>query len=107
MVALRVSLCQAVESQLMTQELSTLSRELDELERSLSDPSLLSDPQRYRETTRRHAELKEVVYLHRRHERVARQLEEANELLDDPELGVAAHEEAETWRNSCRARKPS
>src|SRR5690606_31942739 len=79
----------------MTQELSTLSRELDELERSLTDPALLSDPQSYRETTRRHAELKEVDYLHRRHEREARQLEEANELLDHPELGEAAHEEAE------------
>src|SRR5690606_34868609 len=95
MVALRLRSGQAVQSQLMTQELSTLSRELDELERSLSDPALLSDPQGYREATRRHAELREVVELQRRHERVAQQLEEANELLDDPELGTAAQEEAE------------
>src|SRR5690606_6190297 len=75
--------------------LSTLSRELDELERSLSDPALLSDPQGYREATRRHAELREVVELQRRHERVAQQLEEANELCDDPSLGSSAQEEAE------------
>lgn len=80
----------------MTQELSTLSSELDELERSLSDPALLSDPQGYRAATRRHAELREVVGLYRRREAVARQLEDAQALLDDPELADEAHSEAET-----------
>ena len=79
----------------MTQELSTLSSELDELERSLSDPALLSDPQGYRAATRRHAELREVVGLYRRHQAVARQLEDANALLDDPELGDEARHEAD------------
>src|SRR5680860_482606 len=79
----------------MTQELETLSQELDALERSLSDPKLLSDPQRYRTATQRHSELKEIVDVYREHQRLARQASEARTLLDDPELAEEALHEVD------------
>ncbi len=74
----------------MRQELENLSQELDALERSLSDPALLADPQRYRQATKRHAELKEVVDLHRERTRLQAQADGARELVDDPDLGDEA-----------------
>jgi len=77
----------------MTQELENLSHELDALERSLSDPALLSDPPRYRAATQRHSELKEIVDVYREHQKIEKQAEEARTLLEDPELAEeAAHE---------------
>ncbi len=74
----------------MRQELENLSQELDSLERSLSDPALLSDPQRYRQVAKRHSELKEVVDLHRERTRLEAQAEDAQGLVDDPDIGEEA-----------------
>ena len=80
----------------MRQELENLSQELDALERSLSDPKLLSDPQRYRQATKRHAELKEVVDLYRERTRLQAQADDARDLVDDPDLGAEAASEVAT-----------
>ena len=79
----------------MRQELETLSQELDALERSLSDPELLSDPQRYRTAAQRHSELREVVGVYREQQRLERQVAEARSLLSDPELAEEAQHEVE------------
>ena len=79
----------------MTQELQNLSHELDALERSLSDPELLSDPPRYRAATQRHSELKEIVDVYREHQRLQQQADEARTLLEDPELAEEAQHEVE------------
>jgi peptide chain release factor 1 len=79
----------------MRQELENLSQELDALERSLSDPGLLSDPRRYRQAAKRHAELKEVVDLWRRREALQRQADDARTLLADPDLADEARAEVE------------
>ncbi len=68
---------------------------MDALERSLSDPALLSDAQGYRRAAKRHSELKEVVGLYRELRALERQLEEARSLFADPELGDEARAEAE------------
>lgn len=80
----------------MTQELENLSHELDALERSLSDPALLSDPPRYRAATQRHAELKEIVDVYREHQRLEQQVEDARTLLEDPELAEEARHEVDS-----------
>src|SRR5690606_17474229 len=76
-------------------ELETLSQELEALERSLSDPATLGDPQRYRQAAKRHAELKEVVDLYRRREALQRQADDARTLLGDPDLAEEARSEVE------------
>jgi len=79
----------------MTQELLNLSSELDALERSLSDPELLSDPGRYRTAAQRYAELRGVVELHRDLHRLQAEAEQARALLDDPEFADEARLELE------------
>jgi len=79
----------------MRRELETLSQELEALERSLSDPATLGDPQRYRQAAKRHAELKEVVDLYRRREALQRQADDARTLLGDPDLAEEARSEVE------------
>jgi peptide chain release factor 1 len=68
----------------------------DELSRTLADPSLFADPARYRDVAREHASLAEAVDAYAEYRRVARELEEAEQLLraeGDPELRALADAE--------------
>lgn len=77
----------------MTDKLETLKSEFEVLERALADPVLIQDAPRYRAAMQRYAELKGIVDTFAAYEIVQRQLEEATELLDDPELSETAREE--------------
>lgn len=79
----------------MTDNLPALARELEALERSLADPETMHDPGRYRGVAQRYTELKTVVDAHRMRERASRELDEAREMLEDPELASEARLEVE------------
>ncbi len=68
------------------------------LNRELSDPAVLSDPDRYRKLAQEHAELREVVETYREYRDLKAREEEARSLLDDPELGDLAAEDLEEAR---------
>ena len=82
----------------MLSKLRALEEEHRRLEAELSSPELLQDPARFREASRRYAELGEVVEAYRRHQRVSRELAEARELLADPEMRELAAAEVESLK---------
>lgn len=63
-------------------------KELTELERKMSDPGVISDPQKMREIGRRFRELQEILRIGRDLERVATEQTESQKLLDDPDVAV-------------------
>src|SRR5207253_303064 len=67
---------------------------LAELHATLSDPGIASDMKRFRELTREHAEVSDVVGRFRRFEQRERDLAGAREMLDDPDMAEMAQEEA-------------
>jgi peptide chain release factor 1 len=64
----------------MFDKLSAIEDEYDDLERMLADPEVTSDGQRYTELAKRHAELAELVAVHREHRRLRDDLEAAREM---------------------------
>ena len=73
----------------MTEELKRRLAEVEaryeELDRRLADPRVLSDPEQLRRTAKARSELEELVATLREHRAVDRQLEQAREILQDPE----------------------
>lgn len=78
----------------MLDKLKKLEEEYRALERELGDPEVLADAARFREKSRRYAELGEVIETFRAYRKVQDELEQARELAADPELGELAREEA-------------
>jgi len=69
-----------------------------EVEGLLSDPTVLSDQNRFRELTREHADLAEPVEVYRRYKQVKQDIEDNRELMrdDDPDMREMAKEELPT-----------
>ncbi len=78
----------------MLDKLKKLEEEYDVLEAELGDPEVLADAARFREASRRYAELGEVIQAFREYRRLSDELEQAREMTSDPELGEMAREEA-------------
>ncbi len=70
------------------ERLAQLEQRFEELSQLLGDPSLLSDPARYRQLAKEHAELEEVVERARALRRVEADVEQAQALLQDPDPAV-------------------
>lgn len=79
----------------MRLDLDPVLDEFAALEAALADPAVLADQARYRTTMRRYGALKEAAEAARELLAVRRELGEALELRDDPELGGEARAEAE------------
>ncbi len=70
-----------------------LRHRFDEIERALSDQSISQDPHKLLDYSRRHAELKEPVRDFLTYEKILAAIQEAQELLNDPEMRDMAREE--------------
>jgi len=77
----------------MLDKLKSIARRYVEIEELLSQPEVYADPERLRKLTREQKEIGPVVECYRAHEKAAGQLQEAMELLSDPELKAVAQEE--------------
>ena len=66
-----------------------------EVEGLLSDPTVLSDQNRFRELSREHSDLSEPVEVYRRYKQVKQEVEDNRELMrdDDPDMREMAREE--------------
>ncbi len=76
--------------------ISTLERIRDEvaaLERTLGDPEVLADAARYRDASRRYADLAPIAEAYHRYRAVLSAIHQAQELRHDPELSEVAREE--------------
>jgi peptide chain release factor 1 len=65
----------------------------NELERLMADPRIAGDHARYSAVAKEHGALGPLATRYRRHKELSREIEQARQLLDDPEFGeVAGHE---------------
>ncbi len=72
------------------QRLSEIETAFDEVESSLGDPEVLSDPSQLAELGKRHSDMKDVVVDIRRWRDANADLSEAKEMFDDPDMAVLA-----------------
>lgn len=77
----------------LRQQFQRLAMRLDELDATLSDPTVAADMKRFRDLTREHADVSGVVDRFRRFQQRERDLAGAREMLDDPDMADMAQEE--------------
>lgn len=77
----------------LRQQLERFPVRLQELDFFLAQPEVVDDMQRYREITREHAEVTQVNGVYQRFLQRERDLAQAREMLDDPDMAEMAREE--------------
>jgi peptide chain release factor 1 len=77
----------------LRQQFQRLAMRLAELDATLADGSIASDMKRFRELTREHAEVSDVVGRFNRFEQRESDLAAARDMLDDPEMAEMARDE--------------
>lgn len=77
----------------MLEKLTELQHQFEDLERRMSDPEIIQNQPKYQEILAKHNELKETVETHKDYQKTTQELEEARELLKDPEMKEIAQEE--------------
>lgn len=74
------------------ERLAEIETAFEEVEASLGDPEVISDPTQLAELGKRHSDLKDVVADIRRLREARTDLKDANELADDPDMAAMAAE---------------
>ena len=77
----------------MLDKLNEIERRLQEVEQQLADPAVYGDMPRLRDLSRQQKELTPVVEAYRAYRDALQRIEDAMELLSDPELRALAQEE--------------
>ena len=84
------------------EKLNSYKKELEELQKTLSDPSIINDTNRYKALRRRYKELEEICSEWDNYKKLEKQLADTNSFLQtesDPELEALAKEELEELKN--------
>ena len=84
-----------------TMDLEIFKEELGQIEDFLAQPDAYADPE-FAAKSKRATLLREILDLNKRIERLKANLEEANSLLNDPELGEIAKEDSEKLKNELK-----
>jgi peptide chain release factor 1 len=73
------------------QELENIEEKFRRLTLSLSDPALISNPQKFREVSKERADLEPLVRKYEEFKKVKKQIQESQEILADPHSGPDLH----------------
>ena len=76
--------------------LATIEGRFDQLAQQMSDPTLVSDQERYRQVTKSYSEMEKTVSKYREYKDVARQIQESQALMNDEEMRAMAREELQS-----------
>jgi len=82
----------------IAKKLTSLVERLDELDRLLTDPTVVDNMDSYRKITREHADLAPVVSLFNRYQKAEADIAAAQEMAADPEMREFAEEETKAGR---------
>ena len=82
-------------------DLEIFKEELNQIEDFLAQPDAYADPE-FAAKSKRATLLREILDLNKKIERLKANLEEANSLLNDPELGEIAKEDSEKLKNELK-----
>lgn len=77
----------------MLVRLEEVEKSLEQVEQALADPQVASDPKELQRLGKIHAELQPIVLAYREYKNTLQRIEDAESLLDDPELCNMAQEE--------------
>ncbi len=77
----------------LSTKLDTLLERFEELSALLSDPGVISDQNKFRQYSKEYSELEPVVTAYKEYDHVQKELEEAQAMLDDPDMKELAEEE--------------
>ncbi|MBW1754356.1 MAG: PCRF domain-containing protein, partial [Deltaproteobacteria bacterium] len=85
----------------MHEQLKGVENRFLELEKLLSDPSVLQDREKYQNYSREHSDLSKVVAVLRTYEQTRQELDDSRELLkdSDPDIKEMARTELETLKS--------
>jgi peptide chain release factor 1 len=89
----------------MFAKLEEIERRYVQLEKDLSDSSVLADQDRYKKLTKAHADLGQVVTVFRRYKQMAQDIEDNKELANDPdpEIREMAKQEVDSLKEALPA----
>ncbi len=82
----------------MINKLANLGERLDEIDRLLSSEGITNDMDNYRKLTREHAEITPIVAQYRAFVQAEADIQEAHDMLSDPDMKVFAQEEIEAGK---------
>ena len=77
----------------MFQRLEDVEKRYEELNGLISDPEVISRQNEWKKLMKEHSDIEDIVLKYREYKTVAKNLEEAKEMLDDPEMKELAEVE--------------
>ena len=77
----------------MFEKLEAIEKRYEELTREIADPELISNQAEWQKSMKEHASLEELVQKFREYKKVKKEMEEAEELMTDPEMKELAEVE--------------
>ncbi len=77
----------------MFEKLEAIEKRYEELTKEIADPELISNQSEWQKAMKEHASLEELVQKFREYKRVKKEMEEAEELMSDPEMKELAETE--------------
>jgi len=77
----------------MFEKLNGIEKRYEELNLKISDPEVMSNQNEWKKLTKEHADLSEIVEKYREFKALKTAIEEAKELLHDPEMKTLAQAE--------------
>ena len=77
----------------MFEKLELVEKRYDELTTQISDPAIIANTNEWRKLVKEHSSMEDVVLKYREYKETLKNMEEAKELMEDPEMKVLAEEE--------------
>lgn len=74
----------------MFQKLEDVEKRYEFLTKQISDPNVIADNENWRKYMKEHSDITDIVNKYREYKEVKKSIEEAKEMLNDPELGELA-----------------
>ena len=79
----------------MINRLEGVEKRYEELNKLISDPEVISNQNEWKKLMKEHSDIEDIVFKYREYKTVSKNLEEAKEMLNDPELKELAEMEME------------
>ena len=77
----------------MFEKLEAVEKRYDELTKLIADPEVISNQSEWQKLMKEHASMEEIVLKFREYKKIKQAMEEAEELMQDPDMKELAEEE--------------
>ena len=77
----------------MFEKLEAVEKRYDELTKMIADPEIISNQSEWQKLMKEHASMEEIVLKFREYKKIKQEMEEAEELMQDPDMKELAEEE--------------